>query len=135
MCVCVCVYIYIFFYLMTSTNLEGFPVGASGKGTVYQYRRHRDADLNPTLGGYPKVGNGNTLQYFFPSKFHGQRSLAVCSPLGCKESTRLWMQRVNTSVNANAQTSTEHWQLAVSFRILAGKSRKEEIMRQYLRPS
>ena len=77
---------------MTSTNLKGFPVCASGKGTVYQYRRHRDADSNPAPGRYPGVGNGNTLQYFFPGKFYGQRILAVCSPLRWKESTCLCVQ-------------------------------------------
>jgi len=38
----------------------------------------------PGSGRCPGEGNGNPLQY--PEKFHGQRSLAVCSPWGCRQS-------------------------------------------------
>ena len=39
-------------------------------------------DLNSSLGSRksPGEGNGNSLEYFLPGKFHGQRSLAGYSP-------------------------------------------------------
>ena len=43
----------------------------------------------PGLGRSPGEGNADTLQYSWPGKSHGQRSLAGYSPWGCKESTRL----------------------------------------------
>ena len=36
----------------------------------------------------PGDGNGNPFQYSWPEKFHGQRSLAGCSPWVRKESDR-----------------------------------------------
>ena len=36
----------------------------------------RDAGSIPGSGGFPGGGNGNSLQYFLPGKFPGQRSLA-----------------------------------------------------------
>ena len=43
-------------------------------------------NLTPGLGRSPEGENGNPLQYFFPGKSHGQRSLAGYSPWGHKES-------------------------------------------------
>ena len=40
----------------------------------------------PGLGRSPGERNGNSLQYFLPGKFHGQRSLVGYNPWGCKES-------------------------------------------------
>ena len=45
-----------------------------------------DVVLIPGTGRSPGVGNSNLLQYSCLEKFHGQRSLAGCSPLGCKTS-------------------------------------------------
>ena len=42
----------------------------------------------PGLGRYPGEGNGNPLQYSWPRKFHGWRSLVGYSPWGLKESDR-----------------------------------------------
>ena len=41
-------------------------------------------DLNSILGSRksPGEGNGNSLEYFLPGKFHGQRSLVGYSPWG-----------------------------------------------------
>ena len=36
------------------------------------------------LGRSSRVENGNSLQYFLPGKFHGQRSLTDNSTWGCK---------------------------------------------------
>ena len=43
-----------------------------------------DEGLIPGLGRSPGGGNGNPV--LLPGKSHGQRSLAGCSPWGCKES-------------------------------------------------
>ena len=40
----------------------------------------------PGLGRSPGGGHGNPLQYSCLENPHGQRSLAGCSPWGCKES-------------------------------------------------
>ena len=45
-----------------------------------------DVGSIPGLGRSSGVGNGNPLQYSCLEKFHGQRSLAGCSPWGRKES-------------------------------------------------
>ena len=45
-----------------------------------------DLGLIPGLGRSPGKGHGNPLQYTFLENPHGQRSLAGCSPWGCKES-------------------------------------------------
>ena len=45
-----------------------------------------DKVLIPGSGISPGEGNGNLLQYFWPGISHGQRSMAIYSPWGCKES-------------------------------------------------
>ena len=45
----------------------------------------RDAGSIPGLGISSGLGNGKSLQYSCPEKFHGQRSLAGYSPQGRKE--------------------------------------------------
>ena len=42
----------------------------------------------PGSGNFPGKGNDNSLQYFLPGKFHGQRSMVGYSPWDCKESGR-----------------------------------------------
>ena len=44
-----------------------------------------DLGLIPGLGRFLGGGHSNPLQYSFPENPHGQRSLAVYSPWGCKE--------------------------------------------------
>jgi len=44
-----------------------------------------DLGSNPELGRYPGGGHGNPLQYSCLENPRGQRSLAGCSPWGCKE--------------------------------------------------
>ena len=43
-----------------------------------------DADLIPGPEGSPRVGNGQPTPVFWPGESHGQRSLEVYSPWGCK---------------------------------------------------
>ena len=45
----------------------------------------RNRGLIPSLGQFPRGGNGNPLQYFCLDNSHGQRSLADYSPWGHKE--------------------------------------------------
>ena len=44
-----------------------------------------NACLIPGVGRSPAEGNGNQLQYSWPGKSHGQRSLVGYSPWGSKE--------------------------------------------------
>ena len=60
----------------------GFPGGSDGKESA-----SNAGDLGPIceLGRPPRGGHGNTLQHSCLENPHGQRSLAGCSPWGCKE--------------------------------------------------
>ena len=46
----------------------------------------RNAGLNHRPGRAPGEGSDNPLLICLPGKFHGQKSLAGCSPWGVKES-------------------------------------------------
>ena len=59
----------------------GFPGGSVGKEP-----RVGDLGSIPGLGHSPEGGHGNPLQDSCLENPHGQRSLAGCSPRGCKES-------------------------------------------------
>ena len=61
----------------------GFPGGSDGKEST---SNAGDLDSVPELGRSPEGGHGNPLQYSCLGNPHGQRSLAGCSPWGCKES-------------------------------------------------
>ena len=54
--------------------VKNIPTNAGDMGSV------------PGLGRSPEEENGNSLQYSCLEKFHGQRSLAGCSPQSRKES-------------------------------------------------
>ena len=45
----------------------------------------RDMCLIPGSGRFPRRRKWQPTPVFLPGKFHGQRSLAGCSPGGCKE--------------------------------------------------
>ena len=49
-----------------------------------------DLGSSPGLGRYPGERNGNPLQYFFPGKSHGWKSLEGHSPWCCKELDMTW---------------------------------------------
>ena len=61
----------------------GFPGGLNGKESSSSAG---DLGLIPRLGRSSGGGHGNPLQYSFLANVHGQRSLAVYSPWGRKES-------------------------------------------------
>ena len=62
---------------------KSFPSGAVVKNSP---ANAADVGLIPGLGRSPGEGNGTPLQYSWPGKFYGQRSLAGYSPWGCKKS-------------------------------------------------
>ena len=64
----------------------GFPGGIGVKNLPANAGDARDPDSIPGLGRSPAVGNGIPLQYSWPGKFHGQRSLAGYSPWAHKKS-------------------------------------------------
>ena len=61
------------------------PGGAVVKKLPANAGDARDVGSIPGSGRSPGAGNGNSLQYFVPGKFHGQGSLVGYSPQGCKE--------------------------------------------------
>ena len=64
----------------------GFTGGIGVKNLPANAGDARDTDSIPGLGRSPGVGNGIPLQYSWPGKFHGQRSLAGYSPWAHKKS-------------------------------------------------
>ena len=69
-----------------SPNYLGFPGGTSGKEPAYQCRRHERHGSDPWVGKIPWKRAWQPTSVFLPGESHGQRSLAGCSPRGCKES-------------------------------------------------
>ena len=76
-------------YLDTACLLFSFPPalprlgGSIGKESACNVG---DLNLMPGSGRPPGRGHSNPLQYSCLENLHGQRSLAGCSPWGCKES-------------------------------------------------
>ena len=68
-CVCVCVY-----------SGMSFSGGASGKEPICQCSRHKRHGFNPWVGKTPWRKAQQPTPVFLPREFHGQRSLASCSP-------------------------------------------------------
>ena len=63
----------------------GFPGASDSKESACNTG---DLGLIPGWGRSPGGGHGNPLQYYCLENPHGLRSLAGCSPWGCKESDR-----------------------------------------------
>ena len=66
-------------------NIQGFPGGPSGKKPACQHRRHTRSVFNPWVGKISWRKAWHPTPAFLPGKFHGRRSLASYSALGCKE--------------------------------------------------
>ena len=64
----------------------GFPAGSGVKESICQCRRHRRPRFGPGVGKIPWRKEWLPTPVFLSGKFHGQRSLAGCSPGGSKES-------------------------------------------------
>ena len=58
------------------------PHGTGGKQFAYRYRR---CTFSSSVGNIPWRRKWQPNPVFLPGKFHEQRSLAGCSPRGCKE--------------------------------------------------
>ena len=65
---------------------QGFPDGTSGKEPGCQCRRCKRCGFDPWVGKIPWRRAWQPIPVFLPGKFHGQRSLAGCTPWGHKES-------------------------------------------------
>ena len=63
----------------------GFLYGSSGKEATYQCRRHNRCPFDPLVGKIPWRRTQQSTPVFLPGESHGQRSMAGCSPSGCKE--------------------------------------------------
>ena len=72
----------------------GFPGGAAGKESACNAE---DLGSVSGLGRSPGGGHGNPLQYSCLEALRGQRSLAGCSPWGCRELDRT--ERLSTSAS------------------------------------
>ena len=72
-----------FFYKALITLTENFLGGARAKESTCQCRRH---GLDPRVRKMPWRRAWQPTLVFLPGKSHGQRSLAGCSPYGCRES-------------------------------------------------
>ena len=67
-------------------RIWGFPRWRSGKESACQCRRCKRHGFSPWVGNIPWSRKWQPAPVFLPGKFHGQRSMAGCSPQGCKES-------------------------------------------------
>ena len=76
------------------------------------------------LGRSPGEGKGNLLQYSYPKKSHGQRSLAGYSPWGCKESV---MTEHLPAANYLSHTSFQEVTISCTSSKLDNKPRKRKI--------
>ena len=70
----------------------GFPGSSAGKESACNAG---DSGSIPGLGRSPRGGHGYPLQYSCVENLQGQRSLAVCSPWGHKESDAI--EQLNTA--------------------------------------
>ena len=64
---------------------EGLPRWCSSKESTCQCRRYKRHGFDPWVGKIPQRRKRQSTPVFLPGKFHGQRSLASCSPWGHKE--------------------------------------------------
>ena len=85
----------------------GLPRQCSGKESACQRRRHWRRGFNPWVGNIPWRRKWQPTPVFLPGKSHGRRSLAGCSPRGCKESdtTEHTQQHNNSQHRVNALSS------------------------------
>jgi len=68
------------------TYIYGASQSISGKLSAYQCRRHKRCGFYSWVGMIPWGRKCKLAPVFLPRKSHGQRSLAVYNPWGCKES-------------------------------------------------
>ena len=69
---------------MSSIINNGLPRWRSGKDSACQCRRRRRWGFDPWVGKIPCRRKWQPTPVFLPRESHGQRSLAGCSPWGCR---------------------------------------------------
>ena len=90
----------------------GFPGCSDGKESTCSAG---DLDSIPGSGRSPGGGHGNSLQYSCLENPHGQRSLVLYSPWGCKESDTTEQLSTHTSLKIEVfNTSTYNENLDVT---------------------
>ena len=91
----------------------GLPRWLSGKESACQFRRH---EFDLWIWKIPWRRKWQPTPAFLPGKFHGQRSLAGCTPWGCKESemtehtytyAESWLRSVGSSLQHTNVSSHE----------------------------
>ena len=87
---------------------------------AYQCRRHRSRGFNLWIRKIPWKRKWQPSLVFLPGKFHGQRSLAVYSPWGHKESDTTELSLTHTHTHARTHTGGF---MCPCFTIEAGKMR------------
>ena len=75
----------IYIFKRSLSSVRGFPGGASGKEPTCQCRRHNRQEFDPWVGKISWRRAWKPTPVFLPGESHGQRSLEVYSPWGCKE--------------------------------------------------
>ena len=63
----------------------GLSGWCNGEESACQSRRFRRQGFDLGVGKIPWKRKWHPTPVFLPGEFHGQRSLAGCSPNGCKE--------------------------------------------------
>ena len=79
----------------------GFPGGVSSKAPTCQGKRRKRWGFDPWIGKIPWSKKWQSTPVFFPGKFHGQRSLEVCSPWGSKESDTMSRSTHNLNLDGH----------------------------------
>ena len=73
------------FFIVLGQQSYGFPSWLSGEESTCQCRRHKRCKFDPWVGKIPWNREWQLTPVFLPGRFHGQRSLAGCSPQSCRE--------------------------------------------------
>ena len=93
------------FSLVIYYLFKGFPGGLSGKESSCQCRRCKRHRFNPWFRKILWRRKWQLAPVFLPGKFHGQRSLAGCSPLSRKEPGMTEHTSINFIHGINIYTS------------------------------
>ena len=83
------------------------PRWLSGKEPTCQWRRHKRPGFDPWVGKIPWRRKWQCAPVFLPGKFHGQKSLAVYSPWGQKESDMT--ESTHTHTHTHTHKCWETW--------------------------
>ena len=87
-------------------TLRGLPGGASGKESACKCRRCKRCGFDPWVRKISWRRKWQPTPVFLPGESHGQRSLAGCSPRGCRvwEHTLTWPWRIYRGIHERHTT-------------------------------